>query len=84
MSDDTGELVERMFRTQGDPAQFFACFDVGDSRAVCVLRIVGSGRSTGLPIDQGLSTLMTAKQGKITEILSFETKEEALAAVNRG
>ena len=54
--------------------------DVGDDEVVAVVTRRGRGRSSGAEVDFHVALLWTVRDGKVTRVVWFPTREEALDA----
>jgi ketosteroid isomerase-like protein len=59
-------------------------FDGGDDRVAGVLRLIGKGRHSGVPVEREVGLAYTIRQGKIWRLRSYLNPVEALEAVGCG
>jgi ketosteroid isomerase-like protein len=79
--DGVREWVEG-FRTHIGDFQFEASevLDAGGDQVVTVHRITATGTTSGIPVEQTASSLITLANGKIVRVQGFETRAQALEA----
>ena len=70
------------FRTHIGDFQFEVSevLDAGDDQVVTVHRITATGTTSGIPVEQTASSLITLANGKIVRVQGFETRAQALEA----
>ena len=56
-------------------------FDAGGDRVVAVLRLVGTGRSSGVPVDREVGLTYRVKDGQMWRMHAYLDPNEALEAV---
>jgi ketosteroid isomerase-like protein len=56
-------------------------FDTGDDRVAGVFRMVGAGKSSGVPIDQTVGMAIRFRNGKVWRMRSYPNPGDALEAV---
>ena len=54
--------------------------DAGGDQVVTVHRITAAGTTSGVPVEQTASSLITLANGKIVRVQGFETRADALEA----
>jgi ketosteroid isomerase-like protein len=59
----------------------FNVFDAGDDRVAAVFRLIGTGRRSGVRVEQESGLAYTLRQGKLWRIHTYLDPDEALAAV---
>ncbi len=69
-------FYEVMEEVRFEPEEFI---DAGE-RVVVPVRLVARGRGTGIEVEQRLVMVWTLRDGKVTRLDPYATKEEALAA----
>jgi ketosteroid isomerase-like protein len=52
-----------------------------DDRVLGVVRFRGTATSTGMEVEQVFGQVFTARDGKVGEMRSYSSKEQALAAI---
>jgi ketosteroid isomerase-like protein len=70
------------FRTHIGDFQFEAreVLDAGGDQVVTVHRVTATGTTSGIPLEQMGSSLITLANGKIVRVQGFETRAQALKA----
>src|SRR4029079_1376724 len=56
-------------------------FDAGDDRVAAVFRLVGAGKSSGVPVDQTVGMAIRFRNGKVWRMRSYPNGADALEAV---
>ena len=59
----------------------FRVFDAGGDRVAAVFRLVGKGKSSGVPVDREVGLAYTIRRGKLWRMRSYLDPSEALDAV---
>jgi ketosteroid isomerase-like protein len=62
-------------------AEDFRVFDADDDRVAAVLRLVGKGKHSGVPVEREVGLAYTIRQGKLWRMRSYLDPGEALKAV---
>jgi uncharacterized protein len=62
-------------------AEDFQVLDAGDDRVVCVFRITGSGKQSGVPVERAVGVAYRIRQRKVWRMRSYLNPAEALEAV---
>lgn len=76
------EYFEAMHESwEGWQVEDFRALDAGDDRVAAVYRLVGTGRWSGVPVDQEVGMAFWLRDGKIWRLRSYSDPDEALAAV---
>jgi ketosteroid isomerase-like protein len=73
-------LAETWRSQRVEPEEFI---EAGDS-VVCVLRLVSTGRSSGVTVEARSAWVATFRENKIARLCAYQTRAEALAAVGLG
>jgi ketosteroid isomerase-like protein len=55
-------------------------FDAGDDRLVCLVRLVGTARLSGVPVDRPVGLTYRLRNGKLWRVRSYADPTEALEA----
>jgi ketosteroid isomerase-like protein len=73
---------ERMHETWEDwLIEDFRVFDAGDDRVAAVFRLIGTGRSSGVRVEQQSGLVYTLRQGKLWRMRTYLDPADALEAV---
>jgi ketosteroid isomerase-like protein len=75
------ELADGFSDVRYEPVQ---CHAAGDDHVVAFTRMVGTEKSTGLPLRQDLSLVYEFSGGMVRCVTAYETPAEALEAAERG
>ena len=59
----------------------FRVLDAGDDRVVSLFRLVGTGRRSGVPVEQAAGLAYWFRNGKIWRLHAYSDHDEALEAV---
>ena len=62
-------------------AEDFQVLDAGEDRVVCLFRIAGSGKQSGVPVERAVGLAYRIRQGRVWRMRSYLDPDEALEAV---
>ena len=62
-------------------AEDLRVFDAGDDHVAAVFRLVGKGKSSGIPVDREIGLAYTLRRGKLWRMRVYLNPAEALEAV---
>ena len=80
-SDAWREYSERMSETWDDwRVEDVQVFDGGDDRIAVIFRLLGSGKSSGVPVDREVGADYRIRDEKLWRMRSYSTAREALEA----
>ena len=65
----------------GFTAEVLEVEPLDDDRVLGVVRFKGTAASTGMEVEQVFGQVYTARDGKVAEMRSYSSKEQALAAI---
>jgi uncharacterized protein len=62
-------------------ADDFQVLDAGDDRVVCLFRIAGRGKQSGVPVERAVGVAYRIRQRKVWRMRSYSNPADALEAV---